>query len=220
MPVDKISSPNHISSDETNLFSEEERQCIRFNLESKTRPIVHALLTHMTPIDDKTTHMTLSDGSSWDVHALLTHMTLSDRSSWDVQHPASKTLLKVWKKGDEIRINRLRGIQRPLGKKDVFLLRSTSDDTLAVATLNDKTDALKKLAVVVDKVAVDGSLVVTKNHGSFSIGYIDSFTTERWEKGRPLIINKSFYRGDYPYYLMLDPETKQSFWVSRIEYKG
>ncbi|MFI5334784.1 MAG: hypothetical protein ACHQT8_06465 [Chlamydiales bacterium] len=139
---------------------------------------------------------------------------LSDGSQWIIKDKtvdeAALEISENWNLGDDIRI------QFDLENGE-FALRSVQSPLLFHVELD--TSCISNTAYCIDSIDENGYAIVTNDASEWAVGWLGSVTTQHWQPGDRVIINKSiFSRGED--YIMINLTREQApCWVSLITWK-
>ena len=172
----------------------EKIQKIDFKIYSNQRPKICTDFQEIKLFENKVV-VTLSDGSQWKIIAK------------DVSK-VFETISNSWVRGDDIRFND--------SNKNYFILKNVRDKTAFLAELEDKcVNTINTLFIkAIDR---SGYAMVTSDDRLWVAGYIGACSTQSWQVGDRVIINKSGHGDSYDNYDVINmADPKISIWVTQV----
>ncbi len=147
------------------------------------------------------------EGLSVDEESLGLRVHLSDGSSWQLIGAADLTAVaKSWNAGDDIRIEEY--------EDGVFVLKSSTNPAYFLAELDLGSYSL----YYIDKIDANGYLIVANDGSEWVQGWLGAVTSQYWNPGDFVLINKSSY-SDSADYLIINLKDGSTCWTSLISWK-
>ncbi len=193
MSIEGIQSGESIAL-ESVLEVEKESKKIDVHISSFARPKICTAFEEIKMINSSKVVIILSDGSQWE--------TKGENSK-----AVYETVSKNWTVGDDIRID-------DTDNKE-FILKNAREKSAFLVSLSKKCDDVSK-AFFITKVDPSGYALRTNDGKMWVAGYFGSFTTQHWESGQRIVINKSTHGGRYEDYEMINPQDGSSAWLTQV----
>lgn len=171
-----------------------------FSIASHTQPAVAVAFQRVFLNPQSEPMVELSDGSLWHVRNKEAQEVVNDVS-------------QMWHSGDEIRID----TRQPREFQGNFILKNVRNHTVFLADLSSKCSNPSN-AYYIERLDDNGYALLTKDGMEWSIGWLGSFTSNRWRKGDRILINKSYFHSGEDY-IIINTERKNHVWASLIQWK-
>lgn len=193
MSVEGIQSGENIAL-ESVLEVEKESKKVDMDISSFARPKICTAFKEVKMINCSKVVIILSDGSQWKVKG-------------ENSNSVYETVSKNWTVGDDIRIDD--------ADEDKFVIKNAREKSAFLVDLSKKCADVSK-AFFITKVDPSGYALRTNDGKMWVAGYFGSFTTQHWESGQRIVINKSTYGDRYEDYEMINPQDGSSAWLTQV----
>ncbi|WP_316358435.1 hypothetical protein [Candidatus Neptunichlamydia sp. REUL1] len=193
MSVEGIQSGESIAL-ESVLEVEKESKKVDMDISSFARPKICTAFEEIKLINSSKVVIILSDGSQWKVKG-------------ENSKAVYETVSKSWAVGDDIRVD-------DTDDKE-FVLKNAREKSAFLVDLSKKCADVSK-AFFITKVDPSGYALRTNDGQMWVAGYFGSFTTQDWESGQRIVINKSTHGDQYEDYEMINPQDGFSAWLTQV----
>lgn len=147
------------------------------------------------------------EGLSVDEESSQLCVHLSDGSSWRLAGTYDLTaVMQSWNAGDDIRVEEY--------EDGVFVLKSSTNPAYFLAELDLSSYSL----YYIDKIDANGYLIVANDGSEWVQGWLGAVTSQYWNPGDFVLINKSSY-SDSADYLIINLKDGSTCWTSLISWK-
>jgi len=193
MSVEGVQSGENIAVEGT-IELEKESKKVDMHISSFARPKICTAFEEIKLINSSKVVIILSDGSQWKVKG-------------ENSKSVYETVSKNWKVGDDIRI-----------KGDTehgLILKNAREKSVFLVDLSKKCADVSK-AFFITKIDPSGYALRTNDGKMWVAGYFGSFTTQHWENGQRIVINKSTHGDRYEDYKMINPQDGSTAWLTQV----
>ncbi len=189
--MDSIANVSSGGEPNENL-SHEETKIVDLKISSHARP---KICTSFEEIQIQRAVVVLSDGSEWTI--------IGNKKDQIV-----KTISKLWKQGDDIRIDKSKNT-----KAGEFAMKNVREGSpFLVKSSKECADTSK--AFFIKEVDPSGYAIKTNDGKVWITGYLGACNTQYWKEGYRVVINQGTFSGND--YRMINPNNGSNAWVTQV----